>query len=132
MAAAIDIIHASLFKIGVHSEIKPVSNEMLTFSFTKFQGFIKKLRDKGYNSIGEVVPAALASEVGERGGATQLIETLFAKFIAPYFRKDVGPELMLEVKEATEELDRFYKTISIPSIRDGGLRMTGAGNRYYD
>ena len=129
MTAAIDFIHGALFKIGAHSEIKPVSSEMLNFSFGKLQGFIKNLLDEGYDEIGFIVPGALPDELGERGGVTHHLETLFAKFISPYFRLPVTPELLMESSRAEQSLWRHYNTQEIPNVRQGSPVIFGAGNR---
>jgi len=125
MSAAIDIIHGALFKLGVHSEMKPVSNEMLSYSFTQFQGFVKMIKDEGYDKTGLVVPFALADEVSERGGVRATIETLFAEHIAEYFKKKID----FSTKEAWNKLDRFYRTTEVPDLLPKRANILGAGNR---
>ena len=129
MTAAIDLIKQSLFKLGVNSEIKPVSPEMLSYSFTTFQGFVKSLKDRGFDRIGIVVPQVLADEVSERGGSTDYITAIFAKKMASHFQKDVTPQLMMEASKAEEELERHYRSLDIPSSVPSSPRLLGQGNR---
>lgn len=128
MSAAIDIIHGSLYKIGVHSEIKPVSNEMLSFSFRKFQSFIKSLRDRGYDKTGAIVPASTADEVSERGGVTAILETLFAEYITNYFNKPPTAELLRMSSLAWDDMNRYYRTLEIPDLVPNSARIRGSGN----
>ena len=129
MSAAIDIIRGSLYKLGVHSEIKPVSNEMLSYSFKKFQSFVKSLKDQGYNKTGLVVPYALADECSERGGVTNDIEALFAVDIAPYFRVQPTAQLLTDSANAKENLERFYRTFEIPDLLPKRTHFKGQGNK---
>lgn len=129
MSSAIDIIHGALFKIGVHSEIKPVSSTMLNHSLEKFGGFIKSLKDRGFDKTGLVVPASTADDVSERGGCRDLIETCFAVYIAKDFQKPVSAELRQEYSLAMNQLERFYRSIEVPDARPATLRVMGQGNR---
>jgi len=128
MSKAIDLIHSSLFLIGAHSELKPVSPEMLTFSFKKLQTFIKALKDEDYSKIGIVVPYALADECSERGGATSRIEALFAVDVAPFFRIQPAPDVIAKAAEAQQYLDRYGKEIIIPNLTDRRYAFKGQGN----
>lgn len=131
MSKAIDFIQGALFLVGVHSEIKPVSPEMLNESFDRLGGFLKGLRDEGFSDVGFVIPGTLTSDMGERGGSTPLLEAMFAVFISPYFAVPVTTEMMRVDAKAREKLNRFYSTPFVPSIRNYTARTSGEGNRRF-